>query len=224
MIDPDSAKQPRKKILVVDDHELILGGTLNVLRQQFPEAEICTVKTAEEVIKHLRNFQPDLVIMDLQIPEQIGTRAQTEIGIQLLERLLKQYPTLNLMVQSANVKALVKLKQNIDNHEGGFTIADKAISEQEMLMRATWAMQGLTHTKALKLRMEIKPDWLKVLDLAADGLTDEAIANKIHLSERTVRNYWTKVQDALDIRPEKEKGINLRLLTLKRAREEGLIN
>lgn len=218
----DSQKQQKHKILVLDDHEVTLGGTLNVLKQQFVDPEIHTVKTAEEVIKQIKDFQPDLVIMDLQIPEKTGIRAQIETGIQLLETLLKQYPTLNLMVQSANVKALVKLKQDIDNHEGGFTIADKAISEQEMLKKAIWAIQGITHTRDLKLRIEIKPDWLKVLDLAAEGLTDEAIAEQMHMSYRTIRNYWTKVQDALGIYP--EKGISLRVLTLKRAREEGLIN
>jgi DNA-binding NarL/FixJ family response regulator len=222
MMNQDSPEQKKQKILVVDDHELMLGGTLNVLKQRFPVAEICTAKTAEEVSKQLQNFEPDLVILDLQIPEKTGTRAQIETGIQLLEKLLKQYPTLNLMVQSANVKHLVRLKQDIDNHEGGFTITDKAIAEAEMLTRADWAMQGLTHTKDLKLRIEIKPDWLKVLELAAEGLTDKAIANKIHMSERTVRIYWTKVQDALDVYP--DEGISLRVLTLKRAREEGLIN
>jgi CheY-like chemotaxis protein len=145
----DSAQQSRKKILVVDDHELILDGTINVLKQQFAEAEILTAKTAEEVLKKIADFQPNLVILDLSIPEKTGIRAQTETGIQLLEKLLKQSPTLNLMVQSSYVKSLVKLKQDIDNHEGGFTIADKAISEPEMLMRANWAMQGITHTRDL---------------------------------------------------------------------------
>jgi DNA-binding NarL/FixJ family response regulator len=53
-------------------------------------------------------------------------------------------------------------------------------------------------------------------------LQDKAIAKRMNLSERMVRHYWTKVQDALEIYPEKDK--NLRVLTLKRAREEGLLN
>jgi hypothetical protein len=40
--------------------------------------------------------------------------------------------------------------------------------------------------------------------------------------ERTIRNYWTKLQDALEIYPEEDK--NLRVLTLKKAREEGLLD
>lgn len=42
------------------------------------------------------------------------------------------------------------------------------------------------------------------------------------IGERTVRNYWTKIQDALEIYPEDER--NLRLQTEKKAREIGLID
>jgi DNA-binding NarL/FixJ family response regulator len=212
----------KQKILVVDDHELILDGTLNVLKQQYPEAEILTAQTAQEVIKQTENSQPDLVVMDLSIPEKPGVTSQTDTGIQLLLALMKQYSTLNLMVQSSYVKALVRLKHEIDAHQGGFTIADKSISEQEMLARVNWALQGITHTKDLKIAIELKPDWLKVIELANEGLTDKAIAKQINMSERMVRHYWTKVQDVLGIYPEEDK--NLRVLTLKRAREEGLID
>jgi len=55
-----------------------------------------------------------------------------------------------------------------------------------------------------------------------EGLQDKAIAQKMNIAERTVRHYWTKLQDVLEIYPEDSK--NLRILTLKRAREEGLID
>ncbi|MDV3001585.1 MAG: hypothetical protein N5P05_003191 [Chroococcopsis gigantea SAG 12.99] len=92
-----------------------------------------------------------------------------------------------------------------------------------MLTRLNWAMEGVTHTKDLKNGVEVKPEWLEVLRLAfEEGLQDKAIAKQINVSERMVRHYWTKLQDALGIYPEDDK--NLRVLTLKRAREEGLID
>jgi DNA-binding NarL/FixJ family response regulator len=130
--------------------------------------------------------------------------AHTEIGIELLQSLMKQEPNLNIMVQSSYIKALVRLKHDIDNHQGGFTLADKSISEQEMALRINWALQGITHTKDLKVDLAIKPEWLEVLELAADGLQDRAIAKQMNSHERTVRNYWTKLQDALDIYPEED--------------------
>jgi DNA-binding NarL/FixJ family response regulator len=138
-------------LLVVDDHELILGGTLDVLRQQYPEAKILTAQTAQDAIAQVANSQPDLIVIDLSIPEKSGVTAQVETGIKLLQQLMADRPTLNLMVQSSYVKALVRLKHDIDVHQGGFTVADKGLAKQEMLTRINWALQGITHTKDLKL-------------------------------------------------------------------------
>ena len=210
------------KILILDDHKLILDVTLKLLNQHYPTAEILTLATAQNLLATVKTFQPNLIVMDLSIPQKPGMTAHTEIGIELLQSLMKQEPNLNIMVQSSYIKALVRLKHDIDNHQGGFTLADKSISEQEMALRINWALQGITHTKDLKVDLAIKPEWLEVLELAADGLQDRAIAKQMNSHERTVRNYWTKLQDALDIYPEEDK--NLRVLTLKKAREEGLLD
>lgn len=214
------------KILVIDDHESVLGGTISVLRKQYPDAEISTAQTAETVLNELTSLQPALVVMDISIPENPGVTARTDTGIQLLRNLMENYPTLNLVVQSAHVKTLVRIRPEIDAHKGGFTVADKSLSSQQMLLRVDWALQGLTHTKDIKgmqKGLEVKPDWLLVLTLAfEEGLQDKAIAERICVSERMVRHYWTKLQDALDVYP--EDGKNIRIQTEMRAREEGLID
>jgi DNA-binding NarL/FixJ family response regulator len=64
---------------------------------------------------------------------------------------------------------------------------------------------------------------MEVLRLAfKEGLMDKAIADEMKVAERTVRHYWTKVQDALGVYP--EAGKNIRIQTEIRAREEGLID
>jgi DNA-binding NarL/FixJ family response regulator len=216
----------KQKIVVIDDHELVLGGTLDVLKQQYPEADFFTAKIAQSALNAVETYQPDLLVMDLSIPETTGTTARTDTGIQLLKTLLKKYPTLNIVVQSSYVKALVRIKPEIDAHKGGFTVADKSLSSKDMLTRVDWALQGLTHTKDLKSMrsvLEFKPEWLTVLTLAfQEGLQDKAIAEKMCVSERMVRHYWTKVQDVLDVYP--DEGKNIRIQTEMRAREEGLID
>lgn len=214
------------KILVIDDHELVLGGTLDVLRRQYPNVEILTAQNAQDAQEQVEKFQPALVVMDLSIPEKSGASARTDTGIQLLRSLMKNYPTLNLVVQSAHVRTLVRIRPEIDAHKGGFTVADKSLSSKEMLTRVNWALQGLTHTKDIKgmySGLEIKPEWLMVLTLAfQEGLQDKAIAERMCVSERMVRNYWTKAQDVLEVYP--EEGKNIRIQTEMRAREEGLID
>lgn len=223
----NSSSVQKPIIVIVDDHPLILGGTFNILKQQYPEAELFTAHTAKEFLDKIKIIHPDLVVIDLSIPEKSGMTAQVEIGIQLLQQLMRDYPQLNLMVQSSYIKALIRIKHEIDSHQGGFTLADKGLSTQDMLTRMNWSLQGVTHTKDLNTQLEIKPEWLEVLSLAFEkGLTDKMIAKEMNIAERTVRHYWTKIQDVLNIYPEnsKKEGKNLRVQTEIRAREEGLID
>jgi DNA-binding NarL/FixJ family response regulator len=221
---PKSPQPVKQKILVVDDHESVLDGTVNMLRQQYPEAEILTAQTAQSTQKQVESTQPDLAVMDLSIPEKPGEMARTETGIQLLRTLMEQYPTLNIVVQSAHVRSLVRLKPAISTHEGGFTIVDKSLPLKEMLTKVEWALQGVVYTpREMRTRLEVKPEWLELLTLAfQEGLQDKAIAEKMSIAERTVRHYWTKIQDALGVYP--EAGKNIRIQTQMRAKEEGLID
>ena len=214
------------KILVIDDHESVLGGTIDVLRKQYPDAELITALTAKNALNQVMNSQPDLVVMDLSIPENTGMMARPDTGVQLLRTFMKEFPNLNIVVQSAHVRTIVRIRPDIDAHKGGFTVADKSLSSQEMLTRVDWALQGLTHTKDIKgihSGLEVKPEWLRVLSLAfEEGLQDKAIAERMCVSERMVRHYWSKLQDALNVYP--DDGKNIRIQTEMTAREQGLID
>jgi DNA-binding NarL/FixJ family response regulator len=211
-------------IQVVDDQELVLFATVNVLEKHYPEAEIFYCQKIKDVVNKVANQKFELVVVDLAMPENAGDNPRTEAGIQLLKALMQQYPTLNIVVQSAYPRSLVRLKPAISNHEGGFTVADKSLSMNEMLAKVDWALKGINYTpKDMRSGLEIKPEWLKVLQLAFnESLQDTAIATKMSVAERTVRHYWTKIYDVLGVYP--DEGKNLRIQTEIRAREEGLID
>jgi DNA-binding NarL/FixJ family response regulator len=215
------------RILIIDDHQLILTGTVNVLQKQYPKAAIARARTAADALLKIANAEFDLIVMDLSIPEQAGAIAYIDTGINLLQKLLRLYPQQNFVVQSSYVKALIRVKHEIDEHQGGFAIADKGLSESDMLIRVNLALQGATHTKDIKTGLELKPEWLEVLKLAFEkGLTDRLISESMYKSERAVRAYWTKIQDVLGVYPEdcRKKGKNMRIQTEIRARQEGLID
>jgi len=216
--------ETQQKILVIDDHESVLHGTVSVLQREYPDAEILTAQTADSAVKLIEQSRPNLVVVDLSIPEASGALARTETGIQLLRMLLRRYPNLNIVVQSAHTQSLVRLKPAINTHEGGFTIADKSLSVREMLTKVEWSFQGLVYTpREMRTGLELKLEWLEVLRLAfQEGLQDKAIAEKMNMSERTVRHYWTQVQDALGVYP--DIGKNIRIQTEMKARELGLID
>lgn len=218
------------KIFLIDGHEICLSGVLRLLYSQYPHAKIVTANTTENVLNQISLLEPDLVIMDIFLPEKQGVTARVCTGIQLLRELLDNYPKLNIVVQSEHVKKLVRIKSAIDTHQGGFTVADKSLSSKEMLMRVSWALQGLTHIKDIQSiysELDIKPECLRLLNLAfQEGLQDKAIAENIRVSERMVRHYWDKLQEALgiDCHELKNQGKNIRIITQIRAREAGLID
>jgi DNA-binding NarL/FixJ family response regulator len=194
-----------------------------LVQAQFPNSQITTVSTAISAIAELAttNREWNLVLADLSIPQQSGDIAKSETGVDLLREIMKLYPDLNLMIYSSSVKVLVQLKYQIDNHQGGFTIADKALESSEVQRRMQYAIEGITLTKEIRKGLELKPEWLSTLQLAAQGLQDKAISEQLNVTERAVRHYWTKLQDVLEVYND---NVNLRVLTLKKAREAGLID
>jgi DNA-binding NarL/FixJ family response regulator len=210
-------------ILIIDDHPLILSSIKQLVELQFPTADITTAPTASVAERELANIDRNwqLVLADLSIPTESGDTARSETGLALLRTIMKLYPDLNLMVYSSNLKVLVQLKHMIDNHRGGFTIADKTLEPTEVRRRMQYAIEGITLTKEIRKGLELKPEWLSTLQLADRGLPDRAISERLNVTERAVRHYWSKVQDVLEI---DRDNLNLRILTLNRARAEGLID
>ncbi len=210
-------------ILIIDDHPLMLSSIKQLVQLQFPDATITTANTASVADRELANTDRDwqLVLADLSIPSESEDTARSEIGLALLRKIMKLYPELNLMVYSSNLKVLVQLKHQIDNHRGGFTIADKTAEPTEVRRRMQYAIEGITLTKEIRKGLELKPEWLSTLQLADRGLPDKAISERLNVTERAIRHYWTKVQDVLEI---DRDNLNLRILTLNRAREVGLID
>jgi DNA-binding NarL/FixJ family response regulator len=57
------------KILVIDDHESVLSGTIDILQKNYPNAEFSTAVNAHNVLNQLNSLQHDLIVMDLSIPD-----------------------------------------------------------------------------------------------------------------------------------------------------------
>jgi DNA-binding NarL/FixJ family response regulator len=212
------------KILVVDDHELILGSTVQVLEEHYSKVDMHTAKTAWEALEKIDKIKPNLFVVDISIPDKEGGNARSEVGINLIKTVMERYPLLPIVVQSADFRPLVKLKFAIHEHGAGFIVAEKKLTTEEMLTRVDWAFSGVTYTpKEMRSGLEVKEEWLTVLDLAFNhGLQDKAIAEQMKVAERTVRRHWTNIQDALGVYP--EEGKNLRIQTCIRAKKEGLID
>jgi DNA-binding NarL/FixJ family response regulator len=133
---------------------------------------------------------------------------------------------LNIVVLSSNTKALVRIKPEIDRHQGGFTVADKT-SLEDLFKKVDWAIEGVSYTKDVKeiYTGELRPEWYRVLELGSQGMTDKEIAMQINVAERTVWSYWHKIRDVFGIYPEAgDRSERKKIQTLAKARELGFLD
>lgn len=209
--------------LIVEDHAAVVAGIVPELQKQYPDANIVVasnVKTAEEKIVSQR---PSLVIVDLFLPSAQQAVPTGRAGIDLLERLMRSNLAPTLMVLSINVRPLVRLKSVINAYQSGFAALDKSTSLQGILNTVEVALQGSIYLPPeVRSRREFDRRWLQVLMLKyEEGLSDKAIAQAMGISDRTVRNYWTRIQDALNVQDASSQ--DLRIQIQKAAQKAGLI-
>lgn len=215
-------------ILVIDDHEAILAGLLLSFERKYPSAKIFQAKSRQEA-EHIfsRERKLMLVVADLSLPDKKGDDASPEVGFSLIERLLKHPTAPNILVLSTNLKPLIRLKSMINVYEGGFTTADKSQSLTEIIQMAELAIRGvICWSKLLRqagIAKELDRQWIEVVKLKfQEGLNDKAIALRLHVSDRTVRNYWLRLQDTFGI-PD-DPTYDVRVQIMLRVKELGLLD
>lgn len=214
----------KQTFLVVDDHEAVLEGTVPALKKAYPTAEIVTAQDINTATTQITYHRPGLVILDLSLPEQPYAPASAEVGLRFLKGLMGSTPAPNILVMSTNITPLIQLKPSINAYEGGFAAMDKALPIREMLRLVDMALRGSIYLpREIRARPEFDRRWLDVLHLKFnEGLTDKAIAERMQVSDRTIRNYWVRLQDALDVYEEPDKDIRIQIEIA--ARKLGLLN
>ncbi|MEM9945229.1 MAG: response regulator transcription factor [Cyanobacteria bacterium P01_D01_bin.36] len=211
------------RFLIVDDHEAILAGVVPGLQRRYPNAEIVTAQDVETAERELSDQRPTFVIVDLILPAMPQTMPSAQAGIRLLEQLIHSELAPSLMVLSINIRPLIRLKSVINAYQGGFVALDKSAPLQSILNTVDIALRGSIYLPPeVRSRPEFDRRWLQVLVLKyEEGLSDRAISQVMGISDRTVRNYWNRIQDALNVYDDPQK--DLRLQIQQAARKAGLI-
>ncbi|NJN76746.1 MAG: response regulator transcription factor [Synechococcaceae cyanobacterium RL_1_2] len=159
------------KFLVVEDHEFHLTSTVDNLNATYPTGIIHTASTYNEAAKELETFEPDLLVLDLQIPLDPSEPSLTQHGVTLLEKILDREDSdavINVAIVTQSPQALVRIKDKIHNYShGGITATDKS-SGTQILQDIHLALKGgsrINHIEALRSQ-QLKPNWYQLLQLA----------------------------------------------------------
>jgi two-component system response regulator DevR len=194
------------RVLLVDDHEIVRVG-LKTLFEGHPRIQIVgeagTVKAAVEECGRLK---PDLVLLDVRLPDGNGFDACEQIQKQSPETrvlILTSYTDDQVVLNALDAGADGYLLKEIDG-EALVRAIEKVVAGQSVLDPAVTRRvlsrirPGEAHTSADKLSL-LSPQERRVLALVAEGKTNKEIGLDMGLSDKTVKNYLSNVLDKLEL-------------------------
>ena len=173
------------KVLVADDQTLFRTGLARMLSSD-PRVEVVgQARNGEEAIEQALARNPNVVLMDLQMPKVTGVEAT--------RRLVQEIPGLRVLVLSAYAdKAMVG--EALASGAVGFV--DKDVSFEDILDRIL-SIAPASATGLKRVRAKLSQRELHVLKQVADGLSNKQIARRLGISEKTVRNHLSRVFNKL---------------------------
>jgi DNA-binding NarL/FixJ family response regulator len=191
------------RILIADDHGVVAEG-LKSLAEAEPGIEVVgIVADGREAVKHARESKPDVVVMDMSMPELNGADAT--------QAILQNDPTCRVIVLSMYAEREY-VRRALKAGAMGYVIKRSAAKELVDAIRAVHAGQRYLSPRVADVMIEAgaddKDDLLsklsmrerEVLQLLAEGNTGAQIAQRLSLSQKTVETYRARLVEKLGIR------------------------
>jgi DNA-binding NarL/FixJ family response regulator len=176
------------KLFIVDDHYMVIEGIRSLLQNEAGIEWAGHATNAESCLAFLRRQQPDLILMDISLPDKSG--------IDLCREVKEKYPGIKILgLSTFNQRSYVE--KMLENGASGYLL--KNAGKEELLKGIGLAMERkvyLSHEAALSLR-ERNTEGLpmltrrekEVLELIASGLTNPEIAERLFISSTTVETH-----------------------------------
>ena len=180
---------------------MTIEGMISLLQPQYPQAQISTAQTAQRAIALLSQSAFDLAIVDLDLPETTGSKVSNATGIDLVSHLMSVNSISNIFIFSSSIQPLVRISSRLSTYRGGLVAVEKKAPISTILSAVEQGLQGdFSVPVDSSLPSEFSRRWFQLLNLKYEqALSDQAIANVMGLSDRTIRNYWMRIQDFLNI-------------------------
>jgi DNA-binding NarL/FixJ family response regulator len=202
----DTTERRPLRILVVDDHEVVRQGLVALLDRRDAFEVVAQAGTVAEAIAEAARFEPDVVVMDVRLPDGSGIEACREIrGARPQTRviMLTSYPDEEAVLSAIIAGAAGYLLKQIRGRDlvaaleavgRGESLLDPAVTER-VLQRVRTAASGGAADELSELTSQER----KILMLVAEGQTNKEIATAVFLSDKTVKNYVSSILSKLNL-------------------------
>ena len=199
------------RVLIVDDHEVVREGLRTLLTRRDGMEVVGQAANVQEAIAEAAKMKPDVIVMDVRLPDGSGIEACREIREARPETkviMLTSYADEEAVFASIIAGAAgYVLKQT-----RGAVLADAiaAAARGESLLDSVVTQKVLERVRKANERKENDPlDALtdqehKILLLIAEGKTNKEIAQEVYLSDKTVKNYVSNILNKLNLRRRSE--------------------
>jgi DNA-binding NarL/FixJ family response regulator len=188
-------------LAITDDQVIILNGLQKILAD-VPNIEITGIyNNGEELLEGLAKQQPDVLLLDIQMPGKSG--------IELSAIITKTYRNIKIIALT-NIDVIAQIKKILQQGVMGYLLKDaspekivRAIETvyagdqfiQEELKQQLLSSLSVSNAKQIVTRRE-----KEILQLIVDEFTNQEIADKLYLSLRTVENHRNNLLQKLDVK------------------------
>jgi len=187
------------RIVLADDHALVRAG-IRALVQSVREFEVVgEAGDGREALQLAKTLQPDVMLLDVAMPELNGLDA--------IPRILKQNPKIAVIVLSMHASREYVLRA-VQAGAAGYVLKNAAVDELENAIRAVArGNKYLTPAISAQIIEGVGNDALEsltqrqreILQLIAEGRTTRQIAEVLHISVKTVETHRTVLMKRLDL-------------------------
>ncbi|MBN8876727.1 MAG: response regulator transcription factor [Sphingobacteriales bacterium] len=184
------------KLFIVDDHYLVIEGIRSMLQNEKNMEWMGHAMNAASCLAFLKHQQPDIIFMDINLPDKSG--------VDLCKEVSEQFPAVSILGLSTYNQQPV-IRNMMDNGAMGYIL--KNATKQEILHAITTVRLGKTFLsfEAGQSLLETADDTpeitrreKEVLQLIAEGLTNAEIATKLFISVPTVNAHRKSLIEKFD--------------------------
>ncbi|NBA84397.1 response regulator [Emticicia sp. CRIBPO] len=185
-------------IFIVDDHYMIIEGIRSLLQNETDIEWLGHATNASSCLGFLKLQQPDVILMDVNLPDKSGT--------ELCKEVKRLYPeVLVLGLSTFNQQAIIQ--NMVNNGASGYLL--KNATKKELMEAITLVQKGKTYFSAeaaqsLKEPQEQQPLITRrekeVLQLIAEGLTNAEVSEKLFISIPTVNTHRKSLLEKFEVK------------------------